>query len=134
MSAQHSEPLSKLLPRLADGDQPSLTVADLLDRMHDRAHTALQRRTMELLSPAAALANATKVERLHTTTDYTVIDPALPPFIAKTTAQFRARILAKDTGDVTEEAVYSDYRRVKCYDDRFEVKIGPPSASDFLPE
>lgn len=100
----------------------------------DRAHTALQRRTMELLTPAAALANATKVERLHTTTDYTVIDPALPPFIAKTTAQFRARILAKDTGDVTEEAVYSDYRRVKCYDDRFEVKIGPPSASDFLPE
>ena len=41
MNAKHSEPLSKLLPRLADGDQPSLTVADLLDRMHDRAHTAL---------------------------------------------------------------------------------------------
>ncbi len=41
MNVRHSEPLSKLLPRLADGDQPSLTVADLLDRMYDRAHTAL---------------------------------------------------------------------------------------------
>lgn len=100
----------------------------------DRAHTTLLQRTMELLTPAAMLANATKIERLRATTEYTVIDPALPPFIAKVTTQFRGRLLAKDTGDVTEEAIYSDYRRVKCYDDRFEVKIGPPSASDFLPE
>lgn len=100
----------------------------------DRAHTTLLQRSMELLTPADMLANATKIERLHTTTEYTVIDPALPPFVAKVMAQFRGRILTKDTGDVTEESVYSDYRRVKCYDDRFEVKIGPPSASDFLPE
>lgn len=92
----------------------------------DRAHTTLLRRSMELLTPASVAANSTKIERLHTTTHYTVIDPALPPFVAKVVTQFKGRFLAMDTGDVAEESVYSDYRRVKCYDDRFEVKIGPP--------
>lgn len=100
----------------------------------DHAHATLLRRSIELLTPAAILANTTKIAYLHSTTDYTVIDPALPPFISRVATQFRGSLLGKDTGDVTEEAVYSDYRRVKCYDDRFEVKIGPPSASDFLPE
>lgn len=35
------ERLSEILPRLADGDQPRLTVAEVIDRMKDRAHTAL---------------------------------------------------------------------------------------------
>lgn len=41
MEKHPTERLSELLPRLAEGDQPRLSVADLLDRMHDRAHTVL---------------------------------------------------------------------------------------------
>lgn len=33
--------LSQILPRLADGDEARLSVADIIDRMNDRAHTAL---------------------------------------------------------------------------------------------
>lgn len=36
-----TERLSELLPRLAEGDAERLTVADLLARLHDRAHTVL---------------------------------------------------------------------------------------------
>lgn len=40
---EHHDPerLSQILPRLADGDQPRLTVDALIDRMSERAHTAL---------------------------------------------------------------------------------------------
>ncbi|WP_430464170.1 exopolysaccharide biosynthesis protein [Tabrizicola sp.] len=39
---QHdTERLSQILPRLAEGDQPRLTVAELIERMQDRAHAAL---------------------------------------------------------------------------------------------
>lgn len=36
-------------------------------------------------------------------------------------------------GEVEQEAVYTDYRRVKCYNDRFEVKVGTLEVVDFLP-
>lgn len=38
---QETERLSQILPRLAEGEAERLTIADLLDRMQDRAHTAL---------------------------------------------------------------------------------------------
>lgn len=41
MTPNEPERLSQILPRLADGDQPRLSVGELIDRMHDRAHTAL---------------------------------------------------------------------------------------------
>ncbi|MES2696732.1 MAG: hypothetical protein V4773_24905 [Verrucomicrobiota bacterium] len=100
----------------------------------DRTRQSLQQRTMELQSPASALAGSFKVDRLHSTADYTVIEPALPPFVTKTAVRYRAHVFGNDTGDIVEETVYSDYRRVKCYDDRFEVKIGVPQVSDLLPE
>ena len=41
MSTQQPERLSKILPRLADGDADRLTIEELVNRMNDRAHTAL---------------------------------------------------------------------------------------------
>jgi hypothetical protein len=41
METPQPERLSQILPRLADGDAARLTVADIIDRMNDRAHTAL---------------------------------------------------------------------------------------------
>ena len=99
----------------------------------DPAARTLVQRTMRLLSPAAVLAGSTKIDRFETTTHYAIVDHALPPFVAKTTARYRGHFFGQDTGDVELEAVYSDYRRVKCYDDRFEVKVGPPGLVDFLP-
>jgi hypothetical protein len=39
----------------------------------------------------------------------------------------------RTTRVIQSEIVYSDYRRVKCYDDRFEVNVGAPEMIDFLP-
>jgi hypothetical protein len=64
--------------------------------------------------------------------EYGLIDPALPPFILRTTVFFKARIYGKTmTTDV--QVTYSDYQRVKCYDDRFEVNVGALDVIDFLP-
>lgn len=41
METPEPERLSQILPRLADGDEARLSVADIIDRMNDRAHTAL---------------------------------------------------------------------------------------------
>lgn len=41
MDHKDTERLSQILPRLAEGDQPRLSVAELINRMQDRAHAAL---------------------------------------------------------------------------------------------
>jgi len=41
MEHKETEPLSRLLPRLAEGEADRLSLAELLERMQDRAHTAL---------------------------------------------------------------------------------------------
>ncbi|MBI5381131.1 MAG: hypothetical protein HZA31_04460 [Opitutae bacterium] len=64
------------------------------------------------------------------TTDYVILDPALPPFPSKVWRRFHRRILLSDSGEIEFTKVFSDYRRVKCYDDRFEVRVGIPSPTD----
>lgn len=90
----------------------------------DPASGALVQRTRTLLEPSSYAAGAGRMDRFHTTIDYALLDPALPPFVVKTTTRFRVRALGMDSGDVEQECVYSGYRRVTCYDDRFEVQVG----------
>jgi hypothetical protein len=69
-------------------------------------------------------------EDMITTEEYTQIDPGLPPFLSHHTMQGRGTIMGTHHAMRTEIS-YTDYRRVKCYDERFSVQIGPPS---YLPE
>lgn len=93
----------------------------------------LARQTLAYLGPASLLAGGLKIAHFASETDYIVVEPALPPFVAKTTVHLRATLFGKDTGELEEETVYTDYRRVKCYDDRFEIKIGAPNLINFVP-
>jgi len=99
----------------------------------DIANHTMLRHAQILLEPAVMLSGSIKLETWDSSTDYIVLDPALPPFIAKTKSHYRGRFFGRDTGEVEIETVFSDYRRVKCYDKRFEVKIGEPSMTDLLP-
>lgn len=99
----------------------------------NHATGTLLQRTQTLLTPLSLSAGGVKVDHFQSTTDYLIVDPTLPPFVAKTSARFQMRVFGNDTGAVEQEAVYSDYRRVKCYDDRFEVKIGAADFLDYLP-
>ncbi len=94
---------------------------------------AVLRRTATLLEPMSVGVIMT-FQTSETATDYVLIEPMLPPFPAKVTAHYRAKIFGNDSGDVRMEILYSDYRRVKCYDDRFGVQIGEPNIVDFMPE
>ncbi|HEX2852602.1 MAG TPA: hypothetical protein VHO24_05135 [Opitutaceae bacterium] len=75
-----------------------------------------------------------KAVHYDTTVDYVSIEPELPPFIAKTSARYHFIAFGKDHGDVERETVYSDYRRVKCYEQRFNVRVGTPEVQDYLPD
>jgi hypothetical protein len=99
----------------------------------DLASDTLRQRSMVFLSPSSVMVGSAKIDHFRSTTDFASVDPSLPPFIAKVSAHFRGRFFGRDTGEVEQEIVYSNYRRVKCYDDRFEVKIGSPDLVDFLP-
>jgi hypothetical protein len=111
------------------GDVPGFRRTYVLNR----DGTEILRETLIQIGPASALAGSVKADHFESTTHYAVVDPILPPFPSKATALFRMRVLGKDSGDVQVETIYSDYRRVKCYDDRFEVKIGPAEMIDFAP-
>lgn len=99
----------------------------------DETAARVQRHTRTYLAPAVFLAGSVAVETWDQVTDYVVIEPALAPFPSRSNVRLRLRGLGHDTGDVVIETVFSDYRRVKCYDDRFEVQIGVPSVQDYLP-
>jgi hypothetical protein len=99
----------------------------------ENATNTILSHTKTQLEPEVMLGGSIKMEAFDSSTDYILIEPGLPPFVSKTKSHYRGQFFGKDTGDVEIETVYSDYRRVKCYDDRFEVKIGEPSVMDFMP-
>lgn len=97
------------------------------------AHDALARRTATSTEPTSLLAGTMKVDYFDSATDYAVIDPALAPFVVRTVTHLRLRFLGKDSGAIERVEVYTDYHRVKCYDDRFETRIGTPDVMEFAP-
>lgn len=99
----------------------------------DSATGAVRRHTRTQLEPAAVLGGSIKITTDHRVTDYALIDPTLPPFPMKISAHFRYRAFGKDSGGVHVERTYADYRKVKCYDDRFEVQLGELTPVEFLP-
>lgn len=111
------------------GDIPSLRITHTIDA----ASSTVTGETQTLMKPFSGLAGAVKMESWASTSEYALIEPTAPPFPIRTTFQFHGVFFGKDTGLVEGEAIYSNYHRVKCYDDRFEVKIGEPSMSDFMP-
>jgi hypothetical protein len=62
-----------------------------------------------------------------------VIDPAVAPFVVKRVTHLRLRFFGKDSGAIERTEVYTDYRHVKCYEDRFETSIGTPDVMEFVP-
>jgi hypothetical protein len=100
----------------------------------DEASSRIVRHAHRQLAPTSVLAGTVKIDLFDYEIDYTVIDPALAPFPAKKKAHYRLHAFGTDTGEVTVETSYADYRRVKCYEDRFEVNIGTTSVQDYLPE
>lgn len=93
---------------------------------------SVSRHTRTQLEPAAVLGGSIKITTDHRVTDYALIDPALPPFPVKISAHFRYSAFGKDSGEVHVERSYADYRKVKCYDDRFEVHLGELTPVEFL--
>jgi hypothetical protein len=98
------------------------------------SHEALVRRTSKLLDSSSAIAGTMKFDYSDSTVDYAVIDPAVPPFVVKRVAHWRMRFFGKDSGAMERVDVYSDYHRVKCYDDRFETHIGMPNVLEVAPD
>lgn len=97
----------------------------------DPAFKRVLQHTMTHLAPASML--GIHIDAFASTADYQVILPELPPFPAKTVLHYRLRFFGKDTGNVTLEAVYSDYKKVKCYEDRFSVKLSEMTVLDVVP-
>jgi hypothetical protein len=100
----------------------------------DTAANAVRRHETIYLSPAKMLVGSVTIETFEQATDYDVIDPALPPFPIRTSGRFRYRVVAGEPHEEWIEKTYSDYRRVKCYDDRFQVIPGELRAMDVEPD
>jgi hypothetical protein len=98
----------------------------------DASHTVRQHHEI-MLAPSAFLGGLLKLQTYESKTDYVLIEPGLPPFIARSKVHYHGQIFGVDSGEMEIESVYSDYRRVKCYDDRFEVRVGIPTATDLTP-
>jgi len=110
------------------GDIPSARETYTLD-----ANENILRHTTTDLEPATWLGGSYKSDYWDTSTDYVLLEPDLPPFVSRIKSHFRSHFLGTDSGDVQRESVFSDYRHVKCYDDRFETRIGQPTVIDFIP-
>lgn len=93
----------------------------------------LVRQTETFLERWSVMAGAVKFQIWDTSSEYVLIEPGIPPFPSKTKIHQHVHVFGKDYGEIEIETVYTDYRRVKCYDERFEVKIGAPSAMDIVP-
>lgn len=100
----------------------------------DESTGQILQREYQLLGPASFLGGTAKILTLVQSDTFMVIEAKLPPFPSKTTAKYRGTSFGKDSGDIERIITYSDYRKVTCYDDRFEVKIGEASVSEYLPE
>lgn len=98
----------------------------------DTATAAVRRHETVYLGPSKILGRLT-IEAFEQATDYGMIDPALPPFPVKGTAHSRYRTFAGPIHEETVEKTYSDYRRVKCYDDRFQAIPGELRPIDIVP-
>jgi hypothetical protein len=110
------------------GDIPSARETYTLD-----ANENILRHTMTDLEPSTFLGGSFKSDYSDTSTDYVLLEPDLPPFVSRTKLHFRFHSFGTDSGDVQVESVFSDYRHVKCDDDRFETRIGEPTVIDFIP-
>lgn len=93
------------------------------------AQGILIRETGQLLDPSS-MAGITYHEDMIAT-EYTLLEPQLPPFVSRIQYKFRKTGLGIVERAEEGEIVYSDYRRVKCYDDRLNVQIGPPTFIDY---
>ncbi len=107
------------------GTQETYAVDESVSRLtnHRRTH----------LGSYSILGGSVQVEHWDQSTSYAMVDPNVAPFPASSHVSFRIRSFGTDTGDVSIASTFSDYKRVKCYDDRFEVQIGIPSVQDYIP-
>ncbi len=55
--------------------------------------------------------------------DFAIQDPTLPPFLSRRAKRFRMNFNGHDSGDVAIDESYTDYKKVTCYDDRFQVIV-----------
>ncbi|HEX3731242.1 MAG TPA: hypothetical protein VHV47_15630 [Opitutaceae bacterium] len=99
-----------------------------VSRMHDTYAIAagapvLLRQVQEFPDPTSAL--GLRLDYALSEVDYRLVDPAYAPFVARTIFRGRFHAWGSDQGEVAVEKIYSDYKKVKCYQDRFEVQIGP---------
>lgn len=99
----------------------------------DSATNTVLRHTETFLGTFALLGGSMKIDTWDSATDYVLIAPEMPPFLSKINLHYRTHLFGIDSGDIKLEAVYSDYRSVKCYDERFGVRIGEPSMQNFMP-
>jgi hypothetical protein len=102
-----------------------IRIACVLDRASGR-----MRRLEVALSDASALVGTLKIDHVAFRIDFTTIDPGQSPFVSKISASGHYRLLFVASGDFAMEKTFSDYRRVPCYEDRFEVKMGPLEEMD----
>ena len=80
------------------------------------------------------LGGAVKFDHFESAADFAVVDSDVPPFVRHTTLRYHVQAFGVDSGEIESETDYSDYRRVTCYNDRFEVNVGIPQMLDVVPE
>jgi len=90
--------------------------------------TSLQR---QFLGPLSVL--GMHMDEFVETKEFAVLHADSPPFLVRHTKRFRAKAFGKDSGLIEEEVLYTDYRKVKCYDERFEVNAGELRILEMLP-
>lgn len=100
----------------------------------DTTSNTVVRHESVALGPAKMLGGSITLEAFAQSTRYQVIDPAVPPFPITTTAMSRLRLVGGKVREELVEETYSDYRRVKCYDDRFQAIPGELRAMDIVPD
>jgi hypothetical protein len=110
------------------GDFPDIRRTHVLDEAG-----RLVQSTEKYLGPASALGGSLKLDHFEGVTDYATVDPALAPFVVRNWQRFRGILFGVNSGLREREIVYSEYRRVTCYDDRFEVVVGPLKVGDVAP-
>lgn len=110
------------------GDIPAMRTTYTTD-----ANRNVLRQTDTFLTPASIMGGTIKVLISDVSSDYVLIEPEAPPFLSRIKVHQHIHVFGKDYGERKMEIVYADYRRVKCYDDRFEVKMGAPDMMDFMP-
>ncbi len=71
-----------------------------------------------------------KLKTGEASVDFTVVDPNHGPVMTRMTGNFDFSVLFMDGNGVFTNT-RTDYRRVKPYDERFEVKLGPLKTLDF---